>query len=40
MEISDDKIVIIFGKKIDVRPVFGPLAGADAKEIHINVYVF
>ena len=22
--------------KIDVRPVFGPLAGADAKEIHIE----
>ena len=23
-------------QKIDVRPVFGPLAGADAKEIHIE----
>ena len=27
-------------KKIDVRPVYGPSAGAAAKEIHINMYIF
>ena len=28
------------GKKIDVRPVYRPSAGAAAKEIHINMYIF